>query len=544
MEKAQYLAAGAVGLALLTTVAVLNTTHNTSSGDKVAGTIVTDNGDLKINWDRYPTYDIELTSSFSITQSGTYHLTGSLTDGLIVVNAPKDAVVRLILDNASIENSNGPAIACYTADDLVIELVGDNHLSDGTKYSTDYDEDVTGAIYSKDDLTFQGDGSLTITANYQDGIVSKDDLKFNGGTYNIKSADDGIRGKDSVYIVNGNFAINSSGDAIKSTNETTAGKGFILVEQGTFALTSTDKALKAVNSILIYGGTFHINSTDDAIHSNNYIGILGGDFTISSGDDGIHADKELIIDAGHIDIQKSYEGLEAQAITINGGEISVVASDDGINAGGGADASAMNRPGANNFDSDDQCVLTFNGGTTYVNAAGDGVDSNGYIYFNGGTVTIDGPTSNGDGALDSGISIQQNGGTVIAVGASGMAETLGSSSSIYNASIYFAGTQPAGTTIEIKDAADSTLIRHKSAKSFSHLAVGTPDFKSGNTYTIYLGGTLYESFTISGITTTVGNPSANFNNAMPGGRGGDLPNDMRGDLPDSMPGDMRGGNRR
>lgn len=538
--KPQYVAAGAAGLVLLSAVAVLNLRHQSSTSTKVTGTIITDNGDLKINWDRYPTHEVELTGGYSITESGTYHFTGSTNDGVIVVRADKEAKVRLILDNISLTNPDGPAIACYSADDLVIELIGDNTITDGSKYSADYDEDVNGAVYSKDDLTFRGSGSLTINANYQDGIVAKDDLKFNGGTYIIKSTDDGIRGKDSVYIVDGNFSINAGGDAIKSTNETTAGKGFILIEHGAFALTSVDKGLKAINSILIYDGNFTINSTDDSIHSNNYIGIVGGDFTISSGDDGIHADKELIIDGGKINIKKSYEGLEAQAITINGGEISVVASDDGINAGGGADASAMNRPGANHFDSDENCVLTFNGGTTYVNASGDGVDSNGYIYFNGGTVIIDGPTNNGDGALDSGISIQQNGGTVIAVGSSGMAETLGNASSIYNASIYFSSSQSANTTIEIRDASDNIVIKHKSAKSFTHLAVGTSDFKSGQTYTIYLNGTEYESFTISGITTTVGNANQNFNNMAPDGM--NAPSDMRDNMPSDMgmPNDMRG----
>lgn len=518
--KPQYLAAGAAGLALLGAVALLNAKHSVSTGNKVTGTIVTDNGDLKINWDRYPSYDIELSSSYAITESGTYHFTGSVDDGIIVIRADKDAKVRLILDNVSLTNPDGPAIVCYSADDLVIELVGDNTLTDGAKYSADYDEDVAGVVYSKDDLTFRGTGSLAITANYQDGIVAKDDLKFDGGTYTIKSTDDGIRGKDSVYVIDGDFTIDAGGDAIKSTNDAKAGKGFILIEKGSFDLVSVDKGLKAANSILIYDGDLTINSLDDAVHSNNYVGIIGGNFEIRSSDDGIHADKELIIDSGKIDIQKSYEGLEAQAITINGGDISVVSSDDGINAGGGADASAMNRPGANNFDADEKCVLSINGGNIHVNASGDGVDSNGYIYFNGGTVIIDGPTSNGDGALDSGISIQQNGGTVIAVGSSGMAETLGSSSSIYNASIYFNSTQAAGTTIEIKNSAGDSIIQHKSAKTFSHLAVGTPDFKSGQTYTIYLNGKEYETFTVSAITTTVGNANQNFNNMMPGGPGG------------------------
>ncbi len=515
-QGAGYAIAGlALAGGLITTV-ILNNEHTSVGSDAIIGTIDTDNGDLKIDWDRFTHYDIELSETLNITSSGVYHLTGSLEDQNIIINAI-DGKVKLILDNVTIEKSNGPAIACYAANDLVIELVGENTLEDGKTYASNYDEDVSGVIYSKDDLTLQGSGILNVAANHLDGIVGKDDLKINSGTYNITAADDGIRGKDSVYIVSGNFTINAKGDAIKSTNETTVGKGFVLIEDGSFDITAVGKGIKAINSISIYDGDFSITSTDDSIHSNNYVGIKNGKFEISSGDDGMHADKEFIIEDGSINIKKSYEGIEAQAITINGGDISIISNDDGFNAGGGADSSANNRPGAGAFDADTSCILSINGGNVYVNASGDGVDSNGHLYFNGGTTIVDGPTNNGNGALDAGVGIIQNGGTVIAVGASGMAETLGSSSSIFNVSIYFTSTLPAKTKIKIKDASGNTIISHTSAKTFNHMAVGTLSFKSGETYTIYVDDEKYDTFTISSIITTVGSGSNNFNNIPQGG---------------------------
>ena len=502
---------------LLVVAIIINNNHPISDVNKVQGTIDADNGDLKINWSRYGTYDIALSGAYTIAKSGTYHLTGSIEDGAIIINTSNEDKIRLILDNVSIKNSSGPAIICYEADDLVIELVGENTLEDGAKYVADYDEDVTGTIYSKADLTFQGEGTLNLVANYQDGIASKDDLKFNSGTYNIVAADDGIRGKDSVYIVDGDFKINAKGDAIKSTNEITAGKGFVLIEKGNFDLVAVNKGIKATNSILIYSGDFNIISTDDSIHSNNYVGIINGNFVIDSGDDGIHANKELIIDDGVIDIKKSYEGLEAQAITINNGNVSIMSSDDGMNAGGGADNSTMNRKGAGAFDADTNCVLVINGGNIYVNASGDGIDSNGYLYFNGGTVIVDGPTNNGNGALDSGAGIVMNGGIVIAVGASGMAETLGSNSTVNNVSIYFSSAQTADTKITIKNSSNETIIEHTPAKAFNHMSVGTSEFKTGGTYTIYIDDVEYQTFTISSITTTVGNSNTNQNMMTQGG---------------------------
>ena len=504
-----------VMVAVVVTTMVMNGRHTNESASKVAGTMDIDNGDTKINWDRYPTTDIELTESLNITASGTYHLTGELTNGLVTISAGDEGVVRLILDNVSITNPDGPAIACYSGDDLVIELIGENYLEDGEAYLSKYDADVTGALYSKADLSFQGDGKLELVGNYMDGIVGKDDVKFNSGAYNIEAADDGIRGKDSVHIVSGDFVIEAGADGIKSTNETVTGKGFVLIEDGNFNLSTGAKGIKAINSILIYSGDYTVQSTDDAIHSNNYIGIIDGKVNIVSGDDGVHADRELIVDGGDITIAKSYEGMEAQAVTIRGGNVHIVSSDDGINAGGGADTSANNRPGAGTFDADEKCVLTIDGGEVYINASGDGVDSNGWLYFNGGSVVIDGPTNNGNGALDIGLGIVMNGGSVLAVGASGMAESLGASSSVYNASIYLASTQPANTVIEIKDSDGNTVIKHTAAKSFSHIAVGDERFQLGEKYVLYLDGEEYTNFTISGIVTTVGN--ANVNQMMPGG---------------------------
>lgn len=502
----KWLAIGAMALTALISTIVINIGHD--NGNKIERSINADNGDLKINWDKYQTTDVILSESYTINKSGVYHLTGELENGLVNINV-KDGVVKLILDNVTIKNSYGPAIACYEADDLVIELIGKNTLEDGETYAGNLDEDVKGVVYSKADLTFIGDGSLAVTANHQDGIVSKDDLKFDGGEYTIIAKDDGIRGKDSIYVVDGVFTIEAGGDGMKSTNETTAGKGFVLVEQGTINITASAKGIKAINSILIHAGDFKISSRDDSIHSNNYIGIMGANIEISSGDDGIHADKELIVDAGVISVLQSYEGLEAKAITINGGEISVVASDDGMNAGGGNDASANNRPGANPFDADTSCALTINGGKVYVNAAGDGMDSNGFLTFNGGEVIVDGPTNNGNGALDSGSGISFNGGSVVAVGASGMAESLGTTSSINNVSIFLASAQKAGTKIEIKNSAGEIILSHTSLKAFSHIAAGTEKFEEGETYTLYLNGTKTESFTINGIVTTVGSNSGN-----------------------------------
>ena len=504
----QWIILGIIIIGVTVAAVFLNNVAEDKTAEKITNAIDVDNGDLKINWDRYPTYEIELADSLEITEAGTYHITGELNDGSINLNI-KNTVVKLILDNVLIKNSSGPAIYCQDGEDLVIELVGNNYLEDGANYATSYNEEVTGVLYSNADLTLGGDGSLIIESNYQDAIVGKDDVKINGGVYNIAAIDDGIRGNDSVYIIDGDITVTAGADAVKTINETDLGKGFVLVEKGTFDLNSVGKGIKATNSILIHDGAFEISSKDDSIHSNNYVGITGGNISITSGDDGIHANKELIIDNGTIGINKAYEGLEAQVVTINDGKFNIATIDDGINAGGGADESANNRPGANPFKTDENCILTINGGDIYIDSGGDGVDSNGYLYFNGGNTVVDGPTNDGNGALDAGAQISFNSGEVVAVGASGMAETLGEKSNLCNIGVYFNKTYPADTKVVIKNSNDEAVIEHTSTKSFSHLAAGSSKLIPGETYIIYVNDKKYQDFSISTVTTIVGNPNSN-----------------------------------
>ena len=437
----------------------LNVRKTSEQSVDVGNSITVDDGDEKINWDRLENYNTVLSDSLTITQAGVYHLTGEIADGLIVVDAGVNDV-KLILDNVTINNNSGPAISCYSADTLVIELTGENTLSDGERYGSEYDIDVNGAIYSKADLVFQGDGTLRLTSNYQDAIVGKDDVKFVSGEYIISAKDDAVRGKDSVYIMGGDFVIDAKADGIKSTNETDLDKGFVLIENG--------------------------------------------NLEISAADDGIKASRELRIDDGVINIVKSYEGLEGQVVAINGGNIKINSNDDGINAG---NSSSTSKTDAN-------CVISINAGDIYVNASGDGIDSNGYIYFNGGKVVVDGPTNNGNGPLDSGLGITINGGNVLVVGSNGMPETLGNTSAVNNIGVFFTEKLGAGTVVEIKNSQGNDILSHTSAKSFSYLAAGNSEFILGDTYTIYINGEKYQDFIISDVTTMVGNNKNVFNNGF------------------------------
>lgn len=507
-----------------------------------------DNNDVdeEVDFSNYEQYNInlnELSNEVKITNQGVYTLTGNLS-GYIHVDSSNN--IKIILNDVTITNNSGPCIYIENGKETYIELVGENNLTDGNTYNGF--TDVDGCIYSSDDLYITGTGTLNINANYLDGIVSKDDLYLINGTYFITSNDDGIRGKDSVVITNGTYNINSNGDGIKSTNDTDTEKGYIIINNGTFSITSkldgiqsetkliiengnftittndgssskssnsynnwtsnttseSSKGIKAGSNIVISNGTFIINSSDDSIHSNGSIGIKAGTYSISSGDDGIHADSSLIIDNGTIDITKSYEGLEGSLITINGGNIKVVSSDDGVNVAGGNDSSSMNRPGANNYTSSSKstAILTINGGVLYVNSTGDGLDSNGSIIMTNGTVYVDGPTNSGNGALDYDSTFNISGGTIIAVGASGMSQGISSSSTQYGI-LANISNQAANTTIKLGN------ITYTPSKSYSSILISSSELEKGSSYDLLLNGTNYQTITISSILTTIGNNSMN-----------------------------------
>lgn len=493
-------------------------------------------------------------STVSIEAPGSYRISGSLSNGQLIVSTEQDGVVRLILDGVDIHNDTSSAIYIENAEKVVVYLVAntENYLSDGSSYIlTDSESDEPNAtLFSKSDLTIDGAGNLMVTGNYNDAIASKDGLIINSGNLTIVASDDGLRGKDYVLIRSANITIDANGDGIKSDETEDSAKGWIIIESGTLDIragmdaidaetavtvesgnltlaagdgtTGADftsdismKGIKAGAIITINGGIFDIQSTDDGLHSNDSILINGGEFTIASGDDGFHADTDLTIENGSITIAISYEGLESATITINNGQISIVSSDDGINVAGGADGSGMNAgmgggggrnggPGMDMFAGTGDYHLYINGGTVYMNAGGDGLDSNGSITMTGGTVVVNGPTNDGNGAIDYMGSFSISDGILVAAGSSGMAQSPDGNSTQAALLVYFGSTLSAGTPVSLVNASGESVVTVVPDKTYSSIVISSPDMVVGESYTLYVGGTVSAVDGLGLSTSTVG----------------------------------------
>ena len=329
--------------------------YSASEGGLLAGADMFTKRDLKQSPDVSEAKYLSVSDgkTIDITEDGVYVISGSAKDCTIRVEAPDDAKVQLVLNGVTVENGDFPAVYVVSADKVFVTSIGENSLSVTGKFSSDGDTNTDAVVFSKDDITFNGSGSLTVTSAYGNGVSGKDDVKFTGGTYDIRSALDGIEANDSIRICGGEISVKSGKDGLHAENDEDDSLGYVYIA----------------------GGTLNIDADDDGIHATTVIQIDGGEIAVGA-----------------------YEGLEATYIQINGGKIDIDAVDDGINA---ARKSGSYRP---TFEMNDgELTVAVGQGDT------DAIDSNGDIIVNGGRIDITSTVS----SFDYDGSAVYNGGTIV-----------------------------------------------------------------------------------------------------------------------------------
>lgn len=398
----------------------------------------------------------------TITAAGNYRLTGTLADGQVVVAAGDEDVVRLILDNASITNSDGAAIDAESANETIIytEAGTTNTVTDGSTYAATGEEDPDAALYARTDLTLAGEGTLTVTGNYGDGIASVDGLTIAGGTIEVTATDDGIKGKDYVDILGGTIDVTATSDGIKATNDTDAERGWVRLLEGTI--------------------------------------------NIKAGDDGFKSERELEIAGGTLTIEESVEAIEGQYLTISGGVTNATSSDDGLNATIPSTTTTTSGGGMNQVV---DASITITGGELTLNVEGDGIDSNGTAEISGGTVIVNGPSTGGNGATDAAGGLTITGGTLIQGDSGDMFEGMEGAYAQFSASV------SAGDTVTVTNSSGEVVAEYTSTKTISQVVVAGSSVTEGETYTISVNGS--EAGT---ATATSGAAAGGMGGMAPGGR--------------------------
>lgn len=477
-------------------------------------------------------------SVVTISQPGTYSITGSCPDGQLIINCGGSDDVFLILNNVDLTCTNAPAILCENAGKLTVTLAENsvNSLSDGTGYTTESGEDTGAALFSRDTLVINGTGALSVNGIYKDGIVCKDGLKLCGGTISVTSAEDGIIGKDYLLAAAGEVTVNSGLDCIKSTNSAETDKGYVSVTGGSYRLISGNDGIQAETSLNISGGEINIISgggsstveyqrddnggmtggrwgdfsdmdgsfdfggmTDSSgssadsmkgLKAGSAVIISGGSITADCADDAIHSNGSVTIDGGSFTLSSGDDGIHADTVlSVSNGEINIITSNEGLEGtsveinGGTIGMTAfddgINAGGTQNIE---DSYISISGGSITVNSGGDGVDSNGTVSMSGGTLVVFGPTNNGNGALDYESSFAMSGGTLIALGSKGMAQAP---STLSQPCLSVYGNAGAGSTIEVRNSDGEAIISTVTPKICQSLIFSTGEFVTGQTYSVY-----------------------------------------------------------
>ena len=379
-------------------------------------------------------------STVTITDEGTYILSGTLVDGMIIVDAGQSDKVQLVLNGAEISSFTSAAVYVRQADKVFLTTAADteNTLSNGGAYEAIDENNIDAVIFSKDDLTLNGTGSLNIHAQAGHGIVSKDDLVLTGGTYDITAANHGLSGKDSVCIADGVFRITAGKDGIHTENTEDAGRGFLFISDGEFEITSEGDGISSSYFGQIEGGSFHIQAgggavaaasqsvqdtrtrqgagtgqeagtrqdtgagtsqpvltvntvldsriaakmsdrqgTPDAGQSDVQADAAVSD-TDTTSTKGIKAGGNLWLDGGTFVIDSADDSLHTNSsINISGGSYQIASGDDGIHADDGADISGGKIEISQSYEGIEGKTIDISGGEIVLTADDDGLNAAG-----------------------------------------------------------------------------------------------------------------------------------------------------------------------
>ena len=378
-------------------------------------------------------------STVTITEEATYVISGTLSDGMIVVNAPETAKLQLVFNGINITKSTSAALYIIEADKVFVTLAEgtENILANGGTFTAIDENNIDGAVYSKQDLTFNGTGSLKVTSPAGHGIVCKDDLVFTGGTYTVNSASHGLDANDSVRIANASFEIDAGKDVIHCENTDDTSKGFIYIASGTINGEAEGDGIAASAYLQIEGGNFDLlvgggAENGSKASSGNYGGFMGGGHggmrpggnhgptTTTTTDTvsmkGLKAANSILISGGTFKIDSADDSIHSDvSVTINGGTFEIASGDDAVHAEETLTVTAGKFNITESYEGLEALNIKVMGGDIKLVASDDGLNAAGGTDSSGTTGGRDGMFGGGKGGMGGGMS-SGNGSIVISGG--------------------------------------------------------------------------------------------------------------------------------
>lgn len=307
-------------------------------------------------------------TTVTITEEATYILSGTLNNGMVIVNADKSAKLQLVLNGVSINSETSAPLYILAADKVFVTLAEgtENTLSNGGTFTAIDENNIDAVIFSKQDLTLNGSGSLTVTSPAGHGIVSKDDLVITGGTYTVNCASHGLDANDSVRIMDGTLTVDAGKDGIRAENDEDTSLGFIYISGGTLNIEAEGDGISAGAYLQIEDGTFDLlcgggSENGSKESSDSWGGFMGGGMgggmggfmgggpggrsgiasssSASTSDEssssmkGLKAAGDMLISGGSFTINSADDAIHSNgSITINGGTFEIATGDDGVHA--------------------------------------------------------------------------------------------------------------------------------------------------------------------------------------------------------------------
>ena len=433
-------------------------------------------------------------TTVTITEEATYILSGTLDDGMIIVNADDKAKLQLVFNGVNINSKNSAALYVLSADKVFVTLADgtENVLSNGDGFEAIADNNIDGAIFSKQDLTFNGEGSLTVTSPEGHGIVCKDDLVFTGGTYMLNSASHGMDANDSVRIAKASITIEAGKDGIHAENTDDAALGFVYVSSGTMDIEAEGDGISAGAYLQVQDGTIDIlagggyeNGTSKK--SDYYGGFKGNgkpgrpndnmmpenrsekmsmpeergenmpmpeeraQVMTEAEDDstsmkGLKAVSGIQISDGTITIDSADDSIHADtSVIINGGTFKLASGDDGVHAENTLTITTCNMNISNSYEGLEAQKLYVKGGTIDLKSTDDGLNASGGTDNSGMTGGRDGKFGGGMHSTGNGV-IEISGGK-LTICASGDGMDSNGSLTISDGDIYIANPVDGDTSI-------------------------------------------------------------------------------------------------